>query len=57
MAHFDTLIQLDTLTFSSSAGSDRQNTDMEVKIQHEYTNINRARGEESFRVHRLLRDL
>jgi hypothetical protein len=36
MASFDTLIRLDTLTLTSSAGSDRQNIYMEVKIQHEY---------------------
>ena len=35
MAGFDTLIRLDILTFSLSAGSDRQNIDMEVKIQHD----------------------
>ncbi len=35
MAGFDTLIRLDTLTISSSAGSNRQNTIMEAKIQHD----------------------
>jgi hypothetical protein len=38
MASFDTLIRIDTLIFWSSAGSTRQIIDMEVKIQHEYTN-------------------
>ena len=41
MASFDTLIRPDTLTLSSSAGSNRQNIYMEVKIQHEYTIINK----------------
>jgi len=35
MASFDTLIRLDTLTISSSAGSNRQNKIMEAKIQHD----------------------
>jgi hypothetical protein len=35
MASFDTLIRLDTLTRTSSAGSYRQNIDMEVKVQHD----------------------
>ena len=51
MASFDTLIRPDTLTFSSSAGSNRQNIDMEVKIQNEYSNNNRAGNKESLRVH------
>ena len=35
MYNFDTLIRLDTLTSLSSTGSNRQNIDMEVKIQHD----------------------
>ena len=38
MAIFDTLIRPDTLTPTPSAGSNRQNIYMEVKIRHEYTN-------------------
>ena len=48
MASFDTLIRTDTLTFSSSAGSNRQNIDTEVKIQHEYTNYVRGEFKESY---------
>ena len=35
MASFDTLIRRGTLASSSSAGSNRQNTDREVKIQND----------------------
>ena len=57
MASFDTLILLDTLTFLSSAGSNRQNINMEVRSQYEYKSFSTARIQESPRVHRLLRSL
>jgi len=46
MASFNTLIRLDTLIFSSSAGANRQILDMEVKIQHEYTGHNTTGSKE-----------
>jgi hypothetical protein len=57
MVSSDTLIRLDTLTRSLSAGSYRQNIDMEVKIQYEYTSITRGKIKEPLGVYRLLRDL
>jgi len=54
MVSFDTLTRLDTLTFSSIAGSNRQNTIMEVEIQYEYTSINRAGSKEVQKSYRSL---
>ena len=51
MASFDTLIRPDTLTFSSSSGSNRHNEKMEVKIQYENTSNDRARDKESLGIH------
>lgn len=51
------MAQSDTLILPLSAGSNRGNTKMEAKIQHENRNSFRGESKGSIRVHRLLQDL